>query len=55
MWKVKFIYREVNVVAHRLAKFTISYDVEHVWLEEGPSILTSMFDLINIVKLIEQQ
>ncbi|XP_042964529.1 uncharacterized protein LOC122298728 [Carya illinoinensis] len=35
-WKIQFIHREANNVAHILAKNAFNYTTERVWIEEGP-------------------
>lgn len=39
LWKVQFVFREANCVAHNLAKLALAYDVECVWMEEGPYVI----------------
>ncbi|XP_042979954.1 uncharacterized protein LOC122310138 [Carya illinoinensis] len=40
-WKVRFIPREGNNVAHLLAKHALTLDGEVIWIEEGPNVITS--------------
>jgi hypothetical protein len=37
--EVHHIYREANLVAHNLAKLAISSSMDHVWLEDYPSVV----------------
>lgn len=41
-WSVHFIHREGNHVVHMLTKHGFSFVDELVWIEEIPSILTSI-------------
>lgn len=40
VWKVKlgikFMYRESNNIAHRLAKLALAFSDERVWIKDGP-------------------
>lgn len=40
-WKIRFVHREANMVAHSLAKLALSIEKEKVWLEECPSQIFS--------------
>lgn len=34
-WGVKFVYREANIISHKLAKLALTFSYERVWIEEG--------------------
>ncbi|KAF5441798.1 hypothetical protein F2P56_036997 [Juglans regia] len=35
-WGIRFIYREANCIAHKLAKLAINSSNERVWIEDSP-------------------
>lgn len=39
-WVVSFVHKEGNGVAHSLAKLGLSINLEHVWVENFPSIIS---------------
>lgn len=41
-WSVSFVHREVNQVAHNLAKLAFSFDYDRFWLERCPSFVLSL-------------
>lgn len=38
--KVAFTHRAGNGVAYQLAKLSFTYEEEHVWIQEGPDIIS---------------
>lgn len=40
-WSVKFIYREANNIAHKLAKLAFTFSKEKVRIEDGPIHITN--------------
>ncbi|XP_042942878.1 uncharacterized protein LOC122277061 [Carya illinoinensis] len=40
-WEVRFVKREMNTVAHILARTALQFDTERIWIEEAPEIVWS--------------
>ncbi|XP_042939333.1 uncharacterized protein LOC122274353 [Carya illinoinensis] len=40
-WEVRFVKREMNTVAHILARTTLQFDTKRIWIEETPEIVLS--------------
>ncbi|KAF5462824.1 hypothetical protein F2P56_018800 [Juglans regia] len=44
-WKLAFIHREGNEVAHQLAKLALHGENDMYWVEEGPEAITSQLSI----------
>lgn len=43
LWKIKFIQREGNTIAHQLGKIGLTVENEQIWIEEVPVSILSSF------------
>lgn len=35
-WSIRYVYREANNIAHKLAKLAFDFSEERVWIEDDP-------------------